>query len=400
MALFRDNIITLSDTAQLDAFNRLRVSETFTQMDISQIGSGRADLLTSLLVGGGTATYNVNESVTDMAVITTGDRVVVQSKRYGHYQPGKSLLVEVTGQLDVGTEKARMGYFDDESDKTVDTGGGGFFVEVDNGSAFLVKRSFVTGTQVDTSVPQTSWNIDPLDGTGPSGKTLDLTKANIFVLDGQWLGVGRVRLGFVIDGLICFAHQFLHAGIEGTTYSRSLDYPVRWELISNGGTATMKSICASVMSEGGFNPIGLLGSCNFGVTSTVSDQNTETELLALRAQITSSRVSLNILSVDVAGDSNSSLFVKVYLCDSVSGGSWTAITGNNAEQNRTFTSFSGRLIDSFYVSDRQRQGNKILAKRIFTGGDIAGNPECIVVTGQGIGGNTQTYVSINFQEIL
>jgi hypothetical protein len=52
----------------------------------------------------------------------------------------------------------------------------------------------------ETVVPQTNWNIDKLDGTGISGITLDISKAQILWMDIEWLGLGTVRIGFVING--------------------------------------------------------------------------------------------------------------------------------------------------------------------------------------------------------
>jgi hypothetical protein len=131
----------------------------------------------------------------------------------------------------------------------------GIFLE-ENGTVDLaiVKRSSVSGSAVDTRVAQSDWNLDTLDGSGgtrnPSGITLDQSKAQILMIDLQWLGVGRVRVGFDVDGQVFYAHEFLHANSVTTTYMSTATLPVRWE-ITGDSAASMKAICSAIASEGG-----------------------------------------------------------------------------------------------------------------------------------------------------
>jgi hypothetical protein len=153
---------------------------------------------------------------------TVGSRIVRQSKRYITYQPGKSLLVFMTGVLHTAVNTgitARMGFFDNHADKTIDSGGNGIFVEYSGGNYYLVLRSYVTGSQVDTKILKSAWNLDKMDGSGPSSITMDFTKAQILAIDLEWLGVGRVRVGFVIGGSIYYVHEFLHANLYDQSIS-------------------------------------------------------------------------------------------------------------------------------------------------------------------------------------
>ena len=88
---------------------------------------------------------------------------------------------------------------------------------------------------------QSSWNIDTFDGSGPSGKTLivaaNANKTFLIVIDQEWLGVCRLRCGFVIDGVIYYAHQFLHNGLQ-VQYTKtpriSLSYYIYGATTANG----------------------------------------------------------------------------------------------------------------------------------------------------------------------
>jgi hypothetical protein len=148
----------------------------------------------------------------DLAVTTTsGSKVYRETLRVFPYQPGKSLLILSTFVFNEAKTnlRQRAGYFDNNN---------GFFLELSGTTLSFVRRSYVSGTLVETKIPQSDWNTDKLDGTGLSGITLDMTKAQILWSDMEWLGVGSVRMGFVIDGVLITCHTFNHANIISSTY--------------------------------------------------------------------------------------------------------------------------------------------------------------------------------------
>src|SRR6056297_354145 len=187
-----------------DAFGRLRVSNPLTIFDSKNVMS-KNSLFDEDLIGSGTVTYTANKSTVNLNVTTaSGDKVIRQSKRVMSYQPGKSLLNFNTFVMNSQTEnlEQRVGMFDANN---------GIFFE-DTGTGYqIVRRTYTSGSSVDTAVAQASWNGDKLDGTGASGYTLDPTKSNILFMDLEWLGVGAVRVGFVIDGKFIVAHTFFNA---------------------------------------------------------------------------------------------------------------------------------------------------------------------------------------------
>ena len=173
---------------------------------------------------------------------------------YHHYIPGKSQLILssfVFGTYSSGASK-KCGYFDDYN--------GIYFNQDGSGNLSFIQRSDVTGTVVEDTYTQSSWNQDKCDGTGASGFNLDITKTQLLFFDYQWIGVGRIRCGFVHNGENVLAHEIYHSNNISNVYWSNPNLPVRCEVrrVSNGtATASMDQICSSVVSEGGYEAVGI-----------------------------------------------------------------------------------------------------------------------------------------------
>jgi hypothetical protein len=234
----------------LDAFGRQRVSQPYTLFD-SQNRYAADNQFDSATTGTGSTTFNSNQASVSMSVTAGGvGSVVRQTYRSFPYQPGKGLLVLATFVMDASNSvnlTQRVGYFNTQN--------GVFFQKVDGVNSFVL-RSNTSGTPSDArTVNQADWNGDPLDGTGASGYTLDLTKPQILWMDFEWLGVGSVRCGFIINGEYIVCHTFNTANVYGTTvYMTTAILPVRYEITTTTSAvaATLTQICCSVVSEGGF----------------------------------------------------------------------------------------------------------------------------------------------------
>jgi hypothetical protein len=239
-------------TINSDAFGRTRVSSPLTLFDSSHRYRDN-NLWDSLVIGtGSTVGFVTTQGLVDIGIGTTaGCSVIRETTKTFSYQPGKSLLIMNTFVMNEPKQnlRQRVGYFGSDN---------GMYFEVDGTIAYFVERSLSTGTE--TKVPQTDWNIDKLDGTGVSEITLDPSKAQILWMDIEWLGLGTVRLGFVIDGQFIHAHSFHHANIIQSTYITTACLPMRYELSNTGVTTSpsnMKQVCSSVISEGGYELRGL-----------------------------------------------------------------------------------------------------------------------------------------------
>lgn len=239
----------------VDAFGRARFAQPLTLFDASNVGS-LSDEFYNTTVGGASVTHNSNDSSAEMEITSYDESAIRRSRRRMSYQPGKSLLLMATFTLAPPEEDLtqKVGYYDDDD---------GIFLEEENGTYNIVIRSSVTGSVVEQKIPQSAWNGDRLNGIdeeSTSGYVLDLEKSQIFWADFEWLGVGSVRCGFVINGQLIIAHTFHHANNITGTYMKSAQLPVTYEIIAGssyaGSGATMKQICCSVISEGGYEAIG------------------------------------------------------------------------------------------------------------------------------------------------
>lgn len=241
--------ITYADGWSLDAFGRLRISDEYTIGDYKNLYGIDPNFL-QVTANGGTVTYQANQACARLATTTTTNSSAIhQTKFYHQYMPGKSQLIYSTFNLyaaTVGVTK-RTGYFDDNN--------GIYFEQDGSGKLSFCVRTYTSGSPSDASkVSQSNWNMDKCDGTGPSGFDLDITKTQILFIDMQWLGVGRVRIGFVNDGVPVIAHEFNHSNLLPVVYMSNPNLPIRCEIVSSGSNpaAYMDQICSTVISEGGY----------------------------------------------------------------------------------------------------------------------------------------------------
>jgi hypothetical protein len=279
--------ITVFDSSvenTVDAFGKLRVSSPFTLLDIrfpGQTTGGTTFLSNSQqVVSASSGTFSGAYGNSKLVMTGTGvGYYISQSRNYCVYQPGKSLLILASGVFDPGnaTFTTRAGYLDYNVSVSPPVVRNGVFFQISGGVASMNIKNNTT-----TSVTQANWNIDQMDGTGPSGLILDFTKTQLLVFDLEWLGVGRVRCGFYAYGRIQYCHQFTHVNELTAPYTTSINLPLSYALFGTvaGQTGTMTQICSTVLSEGGYNPAGRPFSTNTSAETNVPQA--ETAILAIR----------------------------------------------------------------------------------------------------------------------
>jgi hypothetical protein len=335
-----------------DAFGRLRVSNPLTIFDSTNILS-KNNLFDESLTGSGTVTYTANKSTVNLNVTTaSGDKVIRQSKRVMTYQPGKSLFNLNTFVMAADDEnlRQRIGMFDANN---------GIFFQKTGSTLYIVRRTYTSGSPVDTEIAQSSWNGDKLDGTGASGYTLVETNANILFMDFEWLGVGAVRVGFVIDGKFITAHTFLNANSLSTVYMQSANLPIRYEIEATGtlsGSATLQQICSTTMIEGGYAPGGLrqsIGTASLGGVN-LTTAGTYYNLTTIRLK--SSRPYAVIIPIDIAASaiSNSDFQIELRLNATPSTAfSYTSYSDNvEYDLTGTTTITGGTVVGQAYLSGK------------------------------------------------
>jgi hypothetical protein len=265
--------VSIADGPNLDAFSRLRVSNPLT-IFANQFTYDASSLIFeqySSNISVAYATHNSTESSTVISFngASAADFIYMQSYEYIPYQPGRSQLVFITFNMFYGSSvnniaNRYVGLGDDFN---------GFFLYYDatggNGIGFLLRSTTSAGNQV---VYQSSWNLDKLNGTGPSGLTVDFTRSQILVIDFQALYVGRVRFGFDIGGQIVYAHEFLNTGVFSYPYIATANLPVRVGMVAVlGNPVDMLFICCGVASEGGTDDALKLGyNFVYGASATIT----------------------------------------------------------------------------------------------------------------------------------
>ncbi len=237
------------------AFGRLRVATPRTIFDSKQTNDN-APLIwdDAEKSGGGTgSSYNANQASTTISVGAEIGVRTRQTKMRFNYQPGKSQLIMMTGILGTGATgiTQRIGIGDDDN---------GLFFECIEGTFQVNRRTKTSGSVVNNRVTQSNFNLDKIDGTGPSGITIDLSKTQIFWIDFEWLSVGRIRFGFVIDGRLLYFHEMNNANVLILAYMSTPNLPLRYEIENdgNGAAADLTHICTTVISEGGAEELGSL----------------------------------------------------------------------------------------------------------------------------------------------
>lgn len=393
--------VSLADLGQLDAFGRLRVAEPFTIFDSKQVHDDRQIYWDHRFINGATASYVQYRASTRLDVPTTlGAKATRQTKTRAAYQSGKSLLcitTQVFGTGSAGIVK-RVGLFDDYN--------GVYLVQSGTTNVGVCLRSRASGNPVDTYVPQDSWNIDKLDGNGTSGITLDLSKVSIFITDLQWLGAGRVRTGFEIDGLPHYVHQFTAANKIDSVYMSTPNLPLRYEIENVGGTSTnvnaLEQICSTIMSEGGYQPRDLQFSIDRGVTPVSGVTNAGIVPVAsirLNPSFSGSYVLMFKATALCTTNANSPYYWTVRLNPTIAGTNpptWRQTLSSSVQydvnRNSTNTMTNGIQLASGYVSAGNTSNEATIESLLSLGTSINGTPDEMCFGVQMIGAGTESFV--------
>ena len=374
-----------------DAFERMRTAEPHSIFDSKQVYDAQTSQMETDVSGGASITYDNQKSASDLTTSTaSGDRATRQSKRYMNYQPGKGMEMFITFNLEGGVANVdkRVGYFDNDN---------GVFLKLDGDGASFVLRSNVSGSVVDTEVAQSNWNFDSLDGSGPSGLTLDLTKTQILGIDFQWLGVGLVAVGFDIGGKIYPAHGFAHSNIETEVYWQTPNLPVRWEIENTGtavGAPNMQSICCSAMVSGGLEGSGITRSASRGTSGTAIGSSVE-PVMSIRLKSSHNRATVVPESFSVLSAGNSDFYWQLVMNPTITGGtaaSWVS-GGDAVEYDITADGVvsAGDVIASGYSSNNTSIANVEIGRFLSLASDYSGTSDVLVLAVNIIGGGSDTF---------
>jgi len=400
--------ITFAPSTAQDSFGRLRISQPFTLFDSSHRYADN-NLWSTATATSGTAVFNANQGLVDLNVTAaSGSSVIRETTKVFSYQPGKSLLVMNTFVMSAAKAglTQRIGYYGLSN---------GFYLEQAGTAISFVKRSVVTGSIVNTPILQANWNGDKLDGTGPSGLTLDLTKAQILWMDLEWLGVGSVRMGFIINGQFIVCHTFNHANIITSTYITTASLPLRYEIFNTAGTSgasTLKQVCSTVISEGGYELSGLQQSAGTLITAprTFAVAGTYYPIVSIELKPTRLDAVVIVTAISLLGIGNGKNYQwRIVASATTTGGLWVDAGVNSGVQyNLTGTSASGgRILASGFVNS-SNQGSpsiNILKEALFANqlerDGLTGTPYEIVIemAVATTSGGEGAFASIDWEEV-
>lgn len=412
-----------------DAFGKLRVSNPFTILDIKLSGfnTGATTFVNDnlQLCSDTSGSYTVSNQEGYLKISgTNSGHYISQSRNFCVYQPGKSFLILLSGVLApidssgnyVSNFEGRIGYYSNSDNVNTTTPYNGVYFSYDANvcSINLVNKGIIA------TYAQSIWNLDTMNGNGPSKQNLDFTKAQLFVIDVEWLGVGRLRFGFYIYGQIHYCHQILNINSLLAPYMSSMLLPIRYELIGTGtGTASISQICSTIISEGGYIPFGRTFTA---VTTTPKTINSETPVLAIRGG-GSNYKHQNIIptQVDLVNITNNDLILgrlRLYRDTStnnagVADASWNAIDASYSVTqyyNGTFTGFSqtGSIVLRQIIFSGKATNSVNDLSNLFTNqtaqltSNVRSVADILVITCQNISagpGNVDIYAALDISEI-
>jgi len=394
------------DTPSIDAFDRLRVSNPFTLFDSKQLYDKQPLFWDEALGGSATSTHSTINAAARMTVTADEeDFVIRQTKQRFNYQPGKSQLVLATfyAPQTEGLTK-RVGLFDGTGADNL-TPNNGIFFECNGDKSWNIAKNGAT----PESVSQESWNVDKLDGTGKSGIELDMDATQILVIDYEWLGVGRVRVGFVIDGLIYYAHYFNHANDPAfdSVYMSTPNLPLRYSIETDGTSGgALDHICSSVMSEGGLEKTGVLRVADTGSTHIdASVANTTYAVVGIRLKTTHVGVTVIPESMSMINEANDDFRWALHLNPTIAGTFTYSDLLNSALQTAAGAtantiSDEGIVIASGYASIDTLSANAQLNTALKIASKIDGTVDELVLSCTPLSTGADIQASLGFRELL
>jgi hypothetical protein len=392
---------------EVDPFGRLMISGSTKVFEYKGIYGDVINKFTNIITGTGTVTFNSQDSSMLLNVGTTsGSGVIRESACYMHYEPGEGLTILMTGVL--GDPKAnvtsRIGYYDGND--------GYYFAQTSTGPAIVERTSSSTGTMTETVISQSNWNYDKMDGTGPSGITINFANTQIFMIDLQWLGVGRVRMSLNINGVTCKIHDWNHANLIAYTYITTADQPIRYEILNTGTSASstsMKQICcAAYVNSSNSVPYSVTAALDSGSVKT-STTGAMKPLLSIQIGSTfngiKTRGRFNIKNLNIIETSDRIGIYRLVAGATLTGSSFTAVDSTRSFMNYDISATAmsgGQVLWTGYV---QSTTGSILMESLlneydnwFASRPTGTNPS-ITIGCAGFNGTVSSSVAINWNEI-
>ena len=398
-----------------DAFGRLRISQPLTLFDSSHRFADNGLWATSNTAGNSSSTFISNQSMIEMTVGTTANAEVIrETVKVFAYQPGKSLLMLSSFAMNTpqANVRQRVGYYGAEN---------GIYFENDGSTNYFVLRTNTSGTIVETKVAQTDWNVDKFDSSGYSAQSggaehtggLDVSKTNILWMDIEWLGVGDVRCGFVVDGKMVPAHIFHNDNKNVAPYMTTATLPLRYEIKNTGVTtsnSTLKQICSTVISEGGYQLFGTQQAVQTPIDTPIDLTTAATYYNLISLRLKSNRLdAIAILTaISLLGATNNAVYNwQVRVNGTTNGGTWVSAGDNSAVEYKidSATITGGRVLASGFTTATTQSAvpvdilREALFKFQLERNGLTGTPYEITLCAASQTAGADMYASIDWEEV-
>lgn len=394
---------------QIDAFGRLRVSEPLTLFD-SKSMYGKIDLLWDEEFSNGETVFT--GSSINLNVSGANSYAIRQTKMRFNYQPAKSHSILFTYDFEgTGNAVKRVGYYNSHTGAPYNENLDGIFLEMSGERASWV----IAKDGEENRIFQSEWNFDKFDGTGPSQVNIDHERAQLAFIDMEWLGVGTVRCGYIIDGQFRAAHLFNHSNIIQYPYILSPNRSMRYEIRGlNSETNTLRQICCSVRSEGGMNDNGILYGRDTDISSSVRvEDDVFVPLIGLRLKEDRLNTTILLQSLTVLALNYNDVVYRVEMNPTIIGpwgwspnGEYSAVeigTGDNVNfpSQTSISGNNGHVVYAGYFSAESDYDTKRLRNAINLGCKINGERDTVVISVKcRVNTNDDMHAAINWLELV
>jgi len=348
-------------------------------------------IVTPTVVGTGSVAQEESMAVLKTGT-DTGSTAKMESKIVVRYNPGQGGVCKFTALFTEGAAGTQQEVgLGDNTD--------GLFVGF-NGVEFIINRRQGGSNNF---VNQSSFNMDTLDGDGPSGMILDTSKMNVFKIQFQWLGAGNLFFNiedpvtgrFIMFHTIRYANNFIRPSLDNPTF------PLR-VFVDNG--ATVLDIVTKVGSMGGFTE-GIVrddGPINFSAVLGTAVSTTIIPVLSIRNKTTYqtkvNKVLIKLLNIGIINTGGKELLAQLILNGSLTDASFSSIDTNTSvmEEDSSASAITGGInLLPFLVKDSDSKDFDLLAE------DIKLNPgDTLTIAAISTASGTTTDVDITWKEIF
>jgi hypothetical protein len=389
--------IFFGDNSQADAFGRIRMSEAIVTFENFEVLGKNTLNWAESLTGAATIAHVANQSCIKFeSSAANGDKATRSSKKLTLYTPGTSLLFLGSGIMGKGAVNSsqRMGLFSAQN---------GIFFEQKDKVMGVVIRTYTSGSVANNRIDQSDWNIDKFDGTGPTAIDLDFTKTQIFWIDLEWLGVGRVRCGFVHEGKMLAAHEFYHNNILDKVYMKTPILPVTYEIENTGAStalADFRQICCSVVVEGDRSLSSVPRTVSNGITSRATTTTTGVPLVSIKLQTaTVGLAMIQPIQVHCLSVGNRDHVFEVHYGGTLESSSWNNVAGlGMVDIAGTHITGSVKMTTVYTATNVRQALDQTFKQLLWVGGDLAGNGDIVSVVARSIGGGGTALAAIDYLE--